>query len=232
MARAFHLHAVALVALASFGVASPVRAAASPRELLVSAAFGTRDKAVALARIDLALKGAEAILARQPKDHEARLQRAMALSYRGKLTRNRADLVAARQGFESLVASRPGDAEPLMALAGWNLGAIIELGPLMARAGLGARKAPGIQQLDRAVALGAGRPLFTAFASFTRIQLDPNDIVESRRLAELAIAAIATTQIDKIMQRQAAALLPLLRAGNGKAAAKSATILLPFGRLQ
>jgi hypothetical protein len=119
-----------------------------------------------------------------------------------------------------------------MALAGWNLGAVIELGSTMARVGLGARKAWGLQALDRAVALGGGRPLFLAFASFTRIQLDPGDVAEARRLAELAVAGQAATPIDRIMQRQAAALLPLLRAGNGKAASRSAALLLPFGRLE
>jgi hypothetical protein len=74
--------------------------------------------------------------------------------------------------------------------------------------------------------------MFAAFASLTRIQLDPSDVKEARRLAELAVSAVAATHVDKIMQRQAAALLPLLRAGNGKAAAKSATLMLPFGRVE
>jgi hypothetical protein len=81
------------------------------------------------------------------------------------------------------------------------------------------------------VALGSGRPLFPAFASLTRIQLDPNDIDRSRRLAEAALRAPATSPIDRVMQRQAAALIPLLRPGNRKAAAKAATRLLPFGEL-
>ena len=223
----------AAIAAASISfTAAPAFAADTPRDLLVSAAFGTRDKSVALARIASALRGTEAALARNPADREAQLQRALALSYRGKLNRNRADLIAARKGFEALVASRPGDAESLLALAGWNLGAVIELGPMMARAGLGARKALGLKALDRAVALGDGRAMFPAFASFTRIQLDPADIEEARRLAELAVSAVAATQVDRIMQRQAAAILPLLRAGNGKAAAKSATLMLPFGRIE
>ena len=224
---------IAPVAIVSaIAAVQPALAAPTPREMLLSAAFGTRDKAVALARIDAALRGADATLARNPSDREAQLQRALAISYRGKLNRNRSDLVAARAGFEALVAARPGDPESLMALAGWNLGAVIELGPMMARAGLGARKAFGLQALARAVSLGSGRPLFPAFASFTRIQLDPRDVKEALRLAELAVAGAAATPVDRIMQRQAASLLPLLRAGNGKAAARSAAFLLPFGRLQ
>lgn len=232
MMRLLNGLAIWVAAVSAFAFAAPADAAPTPRELLISAAFGTRDKAVALARIETALRGAEAAIARRPADREARLQRALAISYRGKLNRNRADLILARKSFEALVASQPGDAESLMALAGWNLGAVIELGSTMARVGLGARKAWGLQALDRAVALGGGRPLFLAFASFTRIQLDPGDVKEARRLAELAAAAPATTPVDRIMQRQAASLLPLLRAGKGDAASKTAAFLLPFGRLE
>jgi hypothetical protein len=218
----------AVVALAT---PQPALAAATPRDFLVSAAFATRDKGTALARINAAVSAADALLARNPGDYEARLQRAVAISYRGKLTRNRGDLVAARQAFERLVVAQPRDAEAQMALAGWNLGAVIELGPFMARTALGARSATGLQALDRSVALGGGRPLFPAFASLTLIQLDPKQVDRSRRLAEAAVQDKAASPIDRIMQRQAAALIPLLREGNGKAAAKAATRLLPFGEL-
>jgi hypothetical protein len=230
--RRFHLHHLAM-GFAAVAMAAPAFAVVveTPRDFLVSAAFGTRDKAVALARIDSGLKAADLLLARNPSDREARLQRAVAISYRGKLTRNRADLVAARVAFEGLVAARPRDAEAQMALAGWNLGAVIELGPFMARAALGARRATGLQALDQSVALGGGRPLFPAFASLARIQLDPNDIAQARRLAEAAVQDPASSPIDRIMQRQAAALIPFLRPGNGKAAARAATRLLPFGQL-
>jgi hypothetical protein len=217
---------IAMATPSSSGVATP-----TPRELLISAAFGTHDKATALARIDAGLRAANLLLARNPADHEAGLQRAVAISYRGKLTRNRADLVAARQAFESLAAAQPRDPEAQMAIAGWNLGAVVELGPFMARAALGAKRATGLQALDKSVTLGAGRPLFPAFASLARIQLDPNDVARSRQLAEAAVQANAASPLGLIMQKRAAALLPLLRAGNGKAAAKAATRLLPFGQL-
>jgi hypothetical protein len=225
----FPIRSLIAFAAVATAVASSAAASESPRELLVSAAFATRDKAAALARIDSALKGAGLLLARNPADREGRLQQALALSYRGKLTRNRADLMSARQGFEALVASQPRDAEAQMALAGWNLGAVVELGPFMARAALGARRSAGLEELDRSVALGAGRALFPAFASLMRIELDPRDIDRARSLAQAALQARAISPIDHIMQRQAAALLPLLRPGKGGEAAKAATRLLPFG---
>ena len=218
-------------AAAAISIASPAFAAESPRQLLVSAAFGTSDKSIALARIDAALKGANAALLRDPADREAGLQRALAISYRGKLNRSRADLVAARAALEALVAAHPRDAEMQMALAGWHLGAVIELGGLIARTGLGARKATGLRALELAMTLGAGRALFPALASLTMVQLNPHDLTAGRRLAEAAVNSRVATPIDHLMQKQAAALLPSLRPGNGKAAVRAARSLAPFGRL-
>ena len=231
MVRAW-INFVGFAAAAILAAVAAPAAAETPRQLLVSAAFGTSDKAKALTLIDQAINGADTALRRNPADREARLQRAVAISYRGKLKRSRADLVVARKAFQSLVASDPHDAEAQLALGGWHLGAVIEVGALVAQTALGAKRATGLQALERAGAGGGGRALFPAFASLTRIQLDPHDVPTARRLAEAAVKARASSPIDKIMQRQAAALLPSLRSGNGKAAAKAATLLLPFGRLR
>ena len=214
---------------ASALVASPA-AAQTPREL-VSAAFTARDKAAAVAQIETALKGAQAVLARDPGNREASLQRSIALGYRAKLKRSPADAKVARRGFEALVASNPGDPEAQLALGGWHLLAIIEMGPLLARTMLGARKGPGMQALNRSLATSGGRALFPAYASLSLIQLDPGDVAAARRLAEAAVKAQAPTSADRIMQRHAAALLTPLRAGDGKAAAALAEKLMPFGRL-
>jgi hypothetical protein len=220
-----------LAAIVATAVISCPAAAETPRALLITAAFHTPDKQTALSRISTALKGAEAAVARNPKDMDARLQCALAISYRGKLTRNRGDLVTARKAFEAVVAADPTNAEAQMALAGWHLGAVIELGPMLARTALGARKATGIEALNQAIRLGGDRPIFPAFASLTHIQLNPGDIPGTRRLAEAAVKRRAATPIDQIMQKQAAALLQALRGGDGKAAAKTAKMLLPFGRI-
>lgn len=226
----FHRYLLPAAIFATAAIACPA-AAETPRTLLIGAAFHTSDKEMALARIDAALHATDAALARNPGDQEARLQRALAISYRGKLNRNRADLLAARRGFEAVAASNPRNAEAQMAIAGWHLGAVIELGPLLARTALGARAATGKQALNRAMALGGDRAIFPAFACLTRIQLDPGDVAGARLLAEAALKKRAATPIDVIMQKQAAALLPSLRSGNGKAAAKIAKLLLPFGRI-
>jgi hypothetical protein len=207
-------------------------AAETAREILTSVVFTPSDKDTALAGIDRALKSAEAALARNPSDQEAFLQRAVAISYRGKLKRSRSDLVASRQGFETAIASDPLNAEAHMALAGWHLGAVIELGPFLARMSLGARTSTGMQALDRSLALGGNRAFFPALASLHRIQLYPADVAGARRLAEAALKAGTPTPIDYLLQRRAATLLEVLREGNGKAAAQTAKLLLPFGSLR
>jgi hypothetical protein len=212
-------------------ISSPA-GAESARDLLTSAAFATSDRAAALAKVEAALREANATLARKPKDHEALLQQAIAIGYRGKLKRSPADAKAARRAFEKLAAANPRDAEAQLAIGGWHLAAIVEIGPLLARTVLGARKTTGLQGLNRALALGGGRALFPAYASLLRIQLDPNDVAAARKLAEAAVKGRATNSLDRIMQRHAAALLVPLRAGNGKAAAELAKRLSPFGRLK
>lgn len=211
-------------------VAAPA-AAQTPREMLVSAAFSARDAASALAQVEAARKAAEAQLARDPASYEARLQRAIAIGYRAKLKRSPGDARTARRAFEALAAANPRDPEAQLALGGWHLLAIIELGPLLAGTILGARRAAGMQALNRSIAMSGGRALFPGYAGLTLIQLDPGDVAAARRLAEAAASGRTPTNADRIMQRHARALLVPLRADDGKAAAALAKMLMPFGRL-
>ncbi len=215
--------------LATVAIISPAQAQ-NARDILMDAAYASPDKATAQARIGRAIAMADAALKRNPRDQEARLQRGLAISYRGKLTRTRADLLTARRDLEAVVAADPRNPEAQLALAGWHLGAVIELGPMMARTVLGARKATGVQALDRSLALGSDRACIAAMVSLFRIQLDPSDIAGARRLAEAATRADAGTSFDRLMQKQASALLVSLRKGNGKASAATAERLMPFGR--
>ena len=64
-----------------------------------------------------------------------------------------------------------------------------------------------------------------------RIRADHNDVAGALALAERAANAPAPAPLDQLMKRNAAAILPALRAGNGKAAAAQARKLLPFGKL-
>ncbi|PTQ10802.1 hypothetical protein CLG96_10395 [Sphingomonas oleivorans] len=221
---------IAGVAVAAMLAATPVLAA-KPREILMAAAFQTSDRKAALAEVGRAIEAADAILAANPRDREAQLQRAIGIGYRAKLTRNRGDAKTSHRMFEALAAADPRDAEAQVAIAGWHLDAIDQLGGMLARMAIGAREGEGLAALDRAVALGGDRAFFPGVASLMRIRADKDDVARARRLAEAAATAPAPTPLDRLMKRNAAALLPALRAHDGKAAAALARELLPFGRL-
>lgn len=216
--------AVAIVALATPSLAQ------TPRDLLIQAGYQSQSKADALAKVNAALRAADAGLKARPGDPELQLQRALAIGYRGKLTRSRHDVVAARRALEAIVATHPRHAEAQLALGGWHLSAIENLG-LVAKTVLGAREAAGHQALNRAVALGRGSVLIPAYASMTLVEFNPKDTARPLQLAQAALAAPARSGFDQRMKQAAAQLVPLLRAGNGKAAAQLASKLKPFGRI-
>jgi len=204
-------------------------AAATPRETLTQASFQTTDKDIALSLIARGLAEAEAILAANPNDREAQMQRGVAIGDRAHLTRSPSDAKMTRHIFEGLLAANPRDPEAHLALATWHLDTV-DAG-FLASTMLGAKKEIGLAELDKAVALGGGRPFFTGFAALMRIRLNPRDIAAARSLAEQAAAAPAPTPLDRIAKRQAQALLIPLRSGDGRTAALLARKLLPFGRL-
>jgi hypothetical protein len=204
-------------------------AAATPREILARASFEATDKQAALALIGKGLAEAEAILAADPGNREAQMQRGVAIGDRAHLLRSPGDAKAARRIFEGLLAADPRDPEAHLAIATWHLDTI-DAG-FLASTLLGAKKDVGLAELDKAVALGGGRPFFTGFAALMRIRLDPRDIATARMLAEQAAAAPAPTMLDRIAKRQAQAILIPLRSGDGRTAALLARKLLPFGRL-
>lgn len=210
-------------------MAAPLQAVA-PRQLLAEAAFASRDKAVALGQIAEADRGAAAALAREPGNRDAAFARAMALGYKAKLSRHRADALEARRQFEALAAADPRDAEAAAAVGTWHLDSVIDLGGLVAGMAIGAKKATGFAMTDRAVAMGGNRATYSGLAALLRLAIDPED-PRGRSLAERAAAAGTPQPLDRVFQRSAVAILASLKAGNGKATQKLARQLLPFGRL-
>ena len=203
--------------------------ALTPREALMQAAFQTTDKAAALALVNQAAAAAQAQIAVNPHDKEAQMQSGVATGDRARLTRSPGDAKASRQMFESFLAANPRDPEAHLAVASWHLDTVDS--GFLATTMLGAKKEIGLAELDRAVALGGGRPFFTGFAALMRIRLNPKDVAAARALAEQAAAAPATTPLDRILKHQAQAVLIPLRSDDGRTAALLARKLLPFGRL-
>ncbi len=211
-------------------VSAPV-IAASPRDTLIRAAFSTRDKATALALVTDALAEASATLARNPGDREAALQQALATGYRGQLERSAGDAKTAHQDFTALARADPRNAEVQVALAGWHLTAVGELGPFLARTVIGANRDTGYAALDRAMALGGNRAFFPAYAALIRLRINPKDTKTPLMLIDKAAAAAAPTPIDRIMQRAAARVGVALRAGDDAGAQALTRQQLPFGQV-
>jgi hypothetical protein len=221
---------LAATALVSVAVAAPA-VADTPRELLTTAAFQAPSKAAALALVQQAITASDKILAARPGDHEAMLQRGVGIGYRAKLTRSRSDAKTALGIFESLAARNPRDAEAQMVIAGWHLDSIEQLGSFMARTGLGAKGQTGESALARGVALGGNRAFYLGLAAMMKIRHEPAAVDQARRWAEAASTAATPTPLDVRMKRAALAILPALRANDGKAAAALSRKLLPFGRI-
>jgi hypothetical protein len=222
-----------VIACAAAGIAVMPASAApdTPRALLTAAAFQTVDKAAALALIGQAVTAADQILAERPGDHEATLQRGVAIGYRAKLTHSRSDARTSLGVFKALAARDPRDAEAQMVIAGWHLDAIAQLGRFVARTAVGAKAEAGEAALSRAVALGSRRAFYLGLAALMQIRLDNHAVAQARQWAEAAALAETPTPLDALMQRSAIAILPALRAKDGKAAAALAEMLLPFGKL-
>ncbi|WP_293967612.1 hypothetical protein [Sphingomonas sp.] len=210
-------------------VAAAPSQAATPRELLVQAAFQTTDEDQALQLVNQAIAQAEAGLQANPRDREAYFQHAMGIGYRAKLTRKPGDAKQSRRMLEQYVLQNPRDPEAQLAIGGWHLDAIAD--GFLAATVLGAKKDMGVTGIDRSVQFGGDRAFFKGFAAMMHIRLEPKNVAVARGLAEQAARAPTPTPLDRIAKRDAEAMLIPLRAGDGKAAAQLARRLLPFGRL-
>lgn len=202
----------------------------SGRDTLIQTAFVVRDRSAALSQLASVEAAAASALAKAPGDSEALLSRAMATSYRAKLTHSRTEALSAKVQFEAIVAKNPRDAEALAALGAWHLSAVKALGAMVARGGLGARKAVGLETIDRALAAGGDRALFPGIAGLLRLAMDPGDARGMALIGQAAHGSTATT-IDRLMQRRAAQLELVLKGGNAKLIQALANRLLPLGQI-
>ena len=195
---------------------------------LQAAAFSATTAEEAKRDVVAAIAEANAALAKNGADQAAQFDQALGIGYRAKLFRSAADAKQAKRQFDAYVAGHPRDPEAQLAVAGWHLDSVNDLGGMMAKMALGASKATGLAALDRAVALGTGRAMIPAFAALLRARLDPADPLVAK-LARAALAAPAPTPLDKVLQRRAVILLKPVEAGNAAAVTATARRLLPFG---
>jgi CO dehydrogenase/acetyl-CoA synthase delta subunit len=125
----------------------------------------------------------------------------------------------------------PSDPEAQIALGGWHLTVINEVGGFVGGSALGASKSKGLAALNKAVSLGGNRAFFPAYAGLARIALDAKDAPAAKLLLDKAVRAPAPAEVDRITQAAAKRVVALIRAGDNKGASRLAEQLLPFGRI-
>ncbi|PQM26900.1 hypothetical protein CVO77_18150 [Sphingopyxis lindanitolerans] len=226
---------IAFLTMVSIALAGPAASAAAPassaRATLVTAAFQTADKSRALGLVNKAIGSLAATLASDPGNRDAQLQQGIALGYRGKLTRSVGDARRGRDILNSFAARHPNDPEAQIALGGWHLTVIADVGTLIGGSALGASKSKGLAALNKAVNLGGNRAFFPAYAGLARVAFDAKDAPAAKLLLDKAVRASTPTEVDRITQAAAKRVVALIRAGDNKGASRLAEQLLPFGRI-
>jgi len=205
-------------------------AAQTPRDLIFQSAFGTQSQPVALERVRRAFAIASAASQRDPANEEATVIAAAAQGYIAKLTGSRAEALKARRQFDAAATRFPRNAEAQLGIGAWHLAVVHRIGRLLG-AVIGASKGRGLAGLSRGVALGRDRAFAPGIAGMMLVEADPDD-PQGRAWLEQAARAEAPSVPDRIIQRAAAQVAALLRAGNGKAAQALADRSLPFGWFQ
>lgn len=201
------------------------------RSTLNIAGFDTRDKARALALIAEAERDFDAAIAKAPKLQEARVQKAIALGYRCKLTKSPGEAKETRRLMEAARAMNPADGVANAALGGWHGGAVATLGKFIASTVLGAN----LKDMERyfAAALKAEPNIVVhpVTAAFVLLDVDAGNAARAAALLRTAGKLPPRDAFDKLNQRAAAAVLAKLDAGDAKGAQTLSRRLQPFGQV-
>lgn len=225
---------VPLFAAVSIAIAAPATISAqgeSARATLVTAAFQTGSKSTALSLVNKAIGSLNSTLKASPGDRDALLQQGIAYGYRGKLNKSIGDAKKGRQLLETFARKYPSDPEAQIALGGWHMTVIGDVGSLVGSTALGASKSKGKAALSKAVSLGGNRAFFPAYAGMSRIALDADDAANAKTYLVKASRGSTPQEVDRITKKSAARVLALINAGKNDEASKLAEQLLPFGRV-
>jgi hypothetical protein len=211
--------------------ATPAATILAARSLMAVAAYETRDKARALATVRESVALLDSVLAKQPKNAEALLQKGIAVGYVAKLNRSPGGAKEARRLMDAARALDPKDALAWAALAGWHGESIATLGSFMAGTVLGAKKSEFVTSSGRALDLDPASPVTPTYSAFTLLALDAENAPLARGLLQRAVAQKPRDGFEALLKRQAEQVLPLLVRGDVAGASALAKRLQPFGTL-
>jgi hypothetical protein len=193
------------------------------------AAWQTREKLDAKVLLDAANADIGKVLARNPGNLDALMQRGVNNGYIAKLMKSPGLAKEARRDFEAVLARRPDDTLALAAMGGWHGEAVATLGKFLAGTALGAKEGEALRFYDKAVATTAGDPTVPLFYATTLLNLSAKNALKAKALLQRAVAAPARDGFDRLMQQNVRAILAALDGGDVKSARQLAAKLSPLG---
>jgi tetratricopeptide (TPR) repeat protein len=202
------------------------------RATLALAAYQTKDRASAESLIDKALAYGQQAQALNEKPTDALLQQAIALGYRAKLRRSPTIAKSARALMEQALAREPDNPLALAALGGWNGEAVADLGGLIARTVLGARKDEAYRYYTAALRADPNNVSISIFYAFTLLRLNAKDnSAQATQLLNQALAQKAEDGFDALLQNQAREVLMFLAKKDSRRVAALLALYQPFGQI-
>ena len=196
------------------------------------AAWQTTDKLDAKVLLDAANADIGKVLARDPGNVDALLQRGVSTGYIAKLTKSPGLAKDARRDFEAVLAKRPNDPLALAAMGGWHGESVATLGKFVAGTALGAKEADALRYYDRAVASTAADPAVPVFYATTLLNLSAKNAAKAQALLARAAKAPADDGFERLLQQNARAILAPLERGDVETARLLAAKLGPLGALR
>lgn len=211
--------------------ATPASLVLAGRAQMAIAAFGTRDKAQALALVTEAEKDIDAALLKAPGNVEAQLQKAIAIGYRAKLTRSPGLAKDARRRFEAARAAHPDNATAWAAVGGWHAGAVATLGSFMANAVVGAKIAEVGPNFQKAIKLDPANPVHRAYYAISLIDLAKSNADKAAAALQGIGQLPATDGFEAMARAQGLQLAAALKTGDEAAAQALARRMQAFGTI-
>lgn len=230
-ATSFHDGKWAIAAKEGRAEATAASLVLAGRAALIPAAYGTRDKAQALAMVEAAERDFDAALAKAPNLVDAQFQKAVAMGYRAKLTKSPGLGKDALKRFTALRTAHPQSPLGWAAVAGWNAGAISTLGSFMAGAVLGAKSAEVEPGFARAIKLDPTSPVHRTIYALTMMDLDKRNAAKAAAALQGIGGLPAPDGYEALLRAQGVQLAAALKAGDAKAAQGLARKLMAFGSL-
>lgn len=196
------------------------------------AAWQTTGKEEARALLDGASADVGKVLARDPGNLDALLQRGVNTGYIAKLTKSPGLAKDAKRDFEAVLAKRPNDPLALAAMGGWHGESVATLGKFLAGTALGAKEGEAFRYFEQASRGTGGDPAVPVFYATTLLNLSAKYAPKAKGLLERAARAPADDGFERLLQQNARAILAPLERGDVESARLLAAKLSPLGALR